>query len=148
MRLLAFFVLASALSGCGPPIDQAADIKPDGMPSYDAFVGATQFPYVASMDRREQLLTGLAKATPCLSKPSVEALLGKPDYSRLACPKEPDRKCKGTTWMYFLRANSATSTGSDPVLEVFFNAQDRATWFVTEHVQGTHEVGGLGERCT
>jgi len=147
---VSLFLILVLCSGCKDPtprVDILSDIKPDGMPSYEDFARSARYPFVAPEPTRQRITKGLAKAKACITKHEVETLLGRPNWSRPLCPKEPNRKCSVSEWTYILRRNEDSVNMNDVTVQVFFNTSDRATWIAPSNLGEAKDIGGANEKC-
>ena len=79
-------------------------------PSYEEFVSAHVFPYVAPAGRQTLLRQNYSRLSVNLTKNQILEILGKPDYSRELWSKSVPRKYVGTGWTYFFEKPNPTDS--------------------------------------
>ena len=123
--------------------DRAVAADPDGRPSWQAFASAHTFPYVASVERKQRILSNYSQLRIGLSKAEVAMLLGEPDCSKRHCPKERVEYL-GTSWEYYLeKPRSESNEKYDKLVYVSFDPKGKVKW-VSSNVDGLPEIGKAG----
>jgi outer membrane protein assembly factor BamE (lipoprotein component of BamABCDE complex) len=133
------------LAGCGTHQQPIPATVADDMPSYETFVSANSFPYVAPSERRTHLTQNYSQLSIGLTKSEVANILGKPDYSQPSSTKTATPGYIGSSWTYFLEKPDAhlTNLKKDKTIEVFFDISGKTHWIVS-NIEGLKEIGKPG----
>jgi hypothetical protein len=133
------------MAACGPGADAPEPIpKSDGQPSHEDFVRAVPtFPYVASSERQNRIRAGYVQLEIGATKEQVLTALGQPDYSQLRFTKGPKPRWLGSSWTYWFAKRSDGANTFDPVVQIFFDTNDRAEWMGPCNIDGLPEKGPL-----
>ena len=135
--------LLVATVSCGER-DSETQLAPvsDGERSYNDFEQAVgSFPYTASQERQNRIRSGYAQVAVGATKDEVARALGEPDFSQDLYSKDARPGWLGSSWSYYLSKRSDGVNMFDPVVQVFFGTDGRATWIVPSNIEGLHEKG-------
>lgn len=133
------------LSGCGTHQQPIPATVADDMPSYEAFVSAHSFPYVASAERQTHLTQNYSQLSIGLTKSEVANILGKPDCSQPSHTKTATPGYIGSSWTCFIEKPDANLTNLklDKTIKVFFDINGKTDWIVS-NIEGLEEIGKPG----
>jgi len=122
--------------------DIPPEIAEDGKFTYDQFVSAHTFPYIAPEERQRQLRQNYSQLSIGLTKTEVSVILGEPDYSKMLYSKGPTPwRFMGSSWNYFFEKPDPIGTNikTDKNIHVFFGA-DGKTKRITTNIEGLYEI--------
>jgi hypothetical protein len=141
----------SFAAGCADSSVPAPATKPTDLgPTYIAPVSASkptmidgvEYEYVATAERKKQIVNGFSKLKVGQSREEVRDALGLPDIARPGYSKEYNSRFIGWSYLYRIRMRSGSPNTNDVCVEVFFDSAGNLMRAVPNHIAGLKEVSG------
>ena len=127
-RMFVFTFFVVGILGCNNT-PQSNTVISDNLPTYEEFVANHSFPYIASVERQNQLIQNYYNLSTGQTKQEVIQIIGEPDYSEPLYSKTPSPGYFGDDWLYFLEKPDPPilNVENDKRIHVFFDINGKQT---------------------
>jgi hypothetical protein len=103
--------------------------------------GGVQQVYVATKERKAQIVNGFSKLKLGQTREQVRDILGPPDRAEAMHGKARSAPFHGWDYTYELKMETIDGNMSNKYADVFFDAENKLEWAEGHNIKGLHEIG-------